>query len=72
MFDEEEEDEVGMKYLVYLMDVGRQVFLFFRTTRRRRRWGWNNFGEFCGCGDACFSRRGGEGGGKVTLCECGD
>jgi hypothetical protein len=54
MFDEEEEDEVGMKYLVYLVDVGRQVFLFFRTTRRRRRWGWNNLGEFCGCGDASF------------------
>jgi hypothetical protein len=30
-----------MEYLMYLADVGMQVFLFFRM-RRRRRWEWNN------------------------------
>jgi hypothetical protein len=29
LFHEEEEEEVGMEYLVYLVDVGMQVFLFF-------------------------------------------
>jgi hypothetical protein len=40
-YEEEKEEEVvgvvvGMEYLVSLVDVGMQVFLFFRT---RSRWG---------------------------------
>jgi hypothetical protein len=44
LFHEEEKEEevvgvvVRMEYLVSLVDVGMQVFLFFRT---RSRWGWN-------------------------------
>jgi hypothetical protein len=34
---------VGMEYLVFLADVGMQVFLFFRN---RSRWGWNIFCTF--------------------------
>jgi hypothetical protein len=40
LFDDEEE-EVEMEYLVYLSDVGMQVFLFFKMTKRR--WGYKFF-----------------------------
>jgi hypothetical protein len=50
--EEEQEEVVGMEYLVSLADVWMQVFLFFRMSSRR--WGWN-IGVSCGCGDASFS-----------------
>jgi hypothetical protein len=41
LFHEEEEEEVGMEYLVYLVDVGIKFFYFFGMTRRR--WGCKFF-----------------------------
>jgi hypothetical protein len=50
--EKEEEEVVGMEYLVSLADVGMQVFLFFSGLVVG---GDGIFGVSCGCRDASFS-----------------